>query len=173
MLKKLEKIHPDCEKKIVTLEQCAKIDDRLTKNKIENYLAYRNAEDKDKPALGVLIKDRHNFYTSTLDEEVKEKVVILLKDEELYDAEKIKQICAVLEYDYEMDDVLYKNKPLKIFDLFIEFGKFSSVIIDDHAIVSHNVIEYFKVMFNVSTLIKDNDFLKDNPNLQAADFLTH
>lgn len=166
MLKKLEKLHPDCDKKLVTPEQCSKIEDSLTKKKIENYLAYRNADDKDKPALGVLIKDRHNFYTQTLDEDVKKVVVELLRNKELDDADKVKEICKALEYECELSDITNeKTNPLKIFDLLIDYGKFTSVVIDDSNNINHNIIEYLNVMFDESTLFEDV------PDFKTADFL--
>lgn len=97
--------------------------------------------------MGTSIKDRHKFFR-TQDSEFVEALCKILKSSEINDHEKYEKLVKELEtmWPHKIENF----EGYKLFDLEVDFEKFTCAILASEDKLEQEVVEYFKSMLHIN-----------------------
>lgn len=130
-------------------QQIATVDAEPTE---KTFRTYRELKKSDIKPISVRIRDRHNHFMR-LPGEDREAAHELLRDKSAIfgtNKDKVDLICKALKLRYELKDIPDHSEKYKVFVLLDDYD---CVITDKEPLLYDRIIQYFKVMMNISQML--------------------
>lgn len=130
-------------------QQIATVDAEPTE---KTFRTYRELKKSDIKPISVRIRDRHNHFMRLPGEDRQNATKLITDDSAMFgtNKDKVDLICKALKVRYEFRDIPDHKENCK---LFVLFDDYDCVITDKEPDLYNRIIDYFKIMMNVTQVV--------------------